>query len=374
MFSKHPQFFCGCFLYYGKATKTCHGCSAISLPTISRDKILGRFDGVRRSAAASLAMVVTTLVVFSLLQHNNETTVQTAIVGIGDFLQTVPMVGTIEYEQKQNCIALRNGKIARVCVEEGQRVKKDELLFVLETTAEENALAKLSQVRYQHQLVQGMGRITDLMAAQNEYQLLAQEAELKQRIEASYARSQADGVVSAVYIKEGMYVEAAALSVVVRGEEKCVKASTDTSELTGINSGTTAVLSRQGRVIGTGKVETVDEPLLMEEGCRQQVSLKMMDAGILDRYETGTTVSVELLTGVNQSQALIPMEAVDMNECVWWIEDNIVHAVKVDVSNHNRQFIALPSSEWEGRQVVLLPEQYELKDGCSVKAVKNAKK
>ena len=326
---------------------------------------------MRRSAVASLSIGITVLFM-GLATHQDEAiTVQTAVVKTGDFLQTLPMIGTVEYEQQHNSFVLRNGKIARVYVRKGQKVKAGELLFALDTSNEETAMTKLSQLRYQQQSIREMGSVANLMTLQNEYELLRQDVELKQRIEASHMRSEAEGIVEAVYIKEGTYAQTGELAVVVRGEGKCINVLAPPTELAGIDCGTAAVMTHRGQYTGTARIERIDAPVMTAEGIRQQITLVPVDGNDLDLYEAGTSISVEVLTDSIPSQALIPVAEIDRNECVWMIENGRVYSVRLEGYKYNTQFVAVPAHEWDGRQVVLLPDQYQLQEGCTVK---NAKK
>ncbi|MBR3874262.1 MAG: efflux RND transporter periplasmic adaptor subunit [Clostridia bacterium] len=326
---------------------------------------------MRRSTVASLSIGITVLFMGFATHQDEAITVQTAVIRTGDFLQTLPMIGTVEYEQQHNSFVLRNGKIAKVYVRKGQKVKAGELLFALDMSDEENAMTKLSQLRYQQQSIRDMGSVANLMTLQSEYELLRQEVELKQRIKASHMRSEAEGVVEAVYIKEGTYAQTGELAVVVRGEEKCIKVLADPSELAGIDCGTAAVMTHQGQYTGAAKIERIGAPVMTTEGIRQQITLVPMDGNDLDLYEAGTSISVKVLTDSIPSQALIPLAAIDSNERVWMIENDRVYSVGLENGKYNNQFVAVPMHEWDGRQVVLLPDQYRLQEGC---AVKNAKK
>ena len=326
---------------------------------------------MRRSAVASLSIGITVLFMGFATHQDKAITVQTAAIRTGDFLQTLPMIGTVEYEQQHNSFVLRNGKIARVYVKKGQKVKAGELLFTLDTSNEENAMAKLSQLRYQQQSIRDMGSVVNLMTLQSEYELLRQEVELKHRIEASHMRSEAEGVVEAVYIKAGTCAQTGELAVVVRGEEKCINVLADPSELAGIDSGTAAVMTHRGQYTGTAKIERMDAPVMTTEGIRQQITLVPVDGNDLDLYEAGTSISVEVLTDSIPSQALIPMAAIDRDDRVWIIENGRVYSVRLESGKYNDQFVAVPAHEWDGRQVVLLPDRYQLQEGCTVK---NAKK
>ncbi|MBR6568925.1 MAG: biotin/lipoyl-binding protein, partial [Clostridia bacterium] len=69
--------------------------------------------------------------------------VDTAVVGGGQLVQTVMLRGTVQYAQQEPCITLKDGVIADVYAKAGDRVREGELLFRLDTTAEEKALAAL---------------------------------------------------------------------------------------------------------------------------------------------------------------------------------------------------------------------------------------
>ena len=75
----------------------------------------------------------------------------TAVVERGAFIRSTLLEGVIGYAQEQPLLALQPGRIARVHVQQGQRVSAGELLVSMDTEAQEQELAAVTRMLYEQQ-------------------------------------------------------------------------------------------------------------------------------------------------------------------------------------------------------------------------------
>lgn len=311
-----------------------------------------------KSRQAVLIVLCTLLVSSALLRlpYTPALTVRTAVVEEGELIQSVLLSGVVAYVHQQPCLALQPGVVSRVHVQEGQRVAKGEMLFEMDTSAQAEAFAALYGMKHE---LEAAGWA--LLSAQQRWEWAKAEGELKQAVAASRIRAAQDGVVEAVYISPGDYAEAGAVLGYVRSGEKCVVATGRAAELTGVGCGSAAALEQ----LGAAEVHAVHAP---NETGMQQLVLLPADAAQLDRCRAGERVTAEVVTGVVDGCALIPLSAVDGEGRVWVAEKGCAHAYKVDVKRRSAQMAAVDPA-WNGRRVILSPPQ-ELTEGCRVKEAK----
>ena len=80
----------------------------------------------------------------------------------------------------------------------------------------------------------------------------------------------------------------------------------------------------------------------------------------------GERVAVSLLRGSLNGVALVPLAAVSSRGEIWVVEDGKAAPVKLETEIYNEAYAAGPA-ELAGRRVILLPDRYELTEGCRIK-------
>lgn len=305
-----------------------------------------------------LIVLCTLLVSSALLRlpYTPALAVRTAVVEEGELIQSVLVSGVVAYAHQQPCLTLQPGVVSRVHVKAGQQVIKGELLFEMDASAHVEALAALYGMK--HELEAGGWA---LLSAQQRWEWAKTEGELKQAVAASRIRAEQDGVVEAVYISPGDYAEAGAVLGYVRNGEKCIVATGRAADLTGVGGGSAAALEQLGAAV----VDAVHAP---DETGMQQLVLLPSDAALFDGRRAGERITAEVVTGMVDGCALIPLSAVDGESRVWVVENGCAHAYKVDVKRRSAQMTAV-DPVWKGRRVILSPTQ-ELTEGCRVKEAK----
>lgn len=308
---------------------------------------------------ASLLMIWMTaaaVAVMFALPYTPARVVQTAAVERGDLLHTVLLSGAAGYAQQQMCVSLQAGMVREVLVKPGQPVKAGQLLFRMDTSAQEQALAALQRARHEG------GAWTALASQQLEW--MKTEQQLMQSIEAAQIRAQFDGIVEHVYTSEKMYVRQASMLGSVRSAQRCVVASARMTDCAAVSIGAAAVLRQDGCELGAASVESIHAP---DETGMQRLVLLPADERQLERCAAGEKIAVELVTEIYADCALIPLSAVEADGRVWFVQDGKAFCERIDISRRSAYAVAA-SLEWAGRRVIVNPQQ--LQAGCRVKEAK----
>lgn len=292
--------------------------------------------------------------------------VETAVVQSGELIQSVQINGMARYRQEQPCISLKSGVISRVYARAGQPVQRGELLFQMDTQAEEQALSSLYEMRhaYETALRQLDGAVTAL-TLQKQLEWQSRETQLLASINASHIRAAADGVVEAVYVQEGEYAAEKTLLGITRGCDMQIAASVFAADVPGLSLGAAAVARNGSQQIPLvlSKISPLDDNGMLT------LCFEAGDEAGLDGFCNGETVEVELIAGMQSEGALIPIAAVDADGMVWVVEKGRAYHREIVLGECNR-FCASAEPSWVEQRVVLHPETYHLKDGMPVQVEK----
>ena len=185
---------------------------------------------MQKTRASLLVIAATALTVATLflLPFTPKAAVRTAVVERGAFIRSTLLEGVIGYAQEQPLLALQPGRIARVHVQQGQRVSAGELLVSMDTEAQEQELAAVTRMLYEQQEAAaafGQAGEAAFAAAESTLEGQKRQAELRAAIASGQIRAAADGVVGAIYTSEGEYAGEMSLLGTVHGEELSVIAA-----------------------------------------------------------------------------------------------------------------------------------------------------
>lgn len=326
------------------------------MPSASRRRFMSR------SKASVLAVLTTLLATAAMfgLPYNPAAVVKTTVAARGEWTRTVLVSGTVGY-RRQPCAALQTGILAEVLVSPEQAVQKGDLLFQMDTSAQERALAAVKSARYQQQTLLDTEAMAAVIAVQKDLEWQETERQLLDFIETAQVRAHTDGVVENVYAQPGEYVSAGALLGMVREGEKCVMAFGRADTLAGLQPGADAILRRNGEVLGKATVESISAP---DTTGRQQMILQPANALNLAQCESGEKITAEIAKATFSDCTLIPISAMDENGKVWFVNGGRACSEQVEVRLFD-DAAAVVSDHWEGRRVVLNPK--DLTEGCRVK-------
>lgn len=320
-------------------------------------------------AKASLLVILTsalTVAVLFLLPYTPAQRVHTAVAGRGDLMRSVLLSGTVSYFNQQPCVNVQAGRVAGVYVQPGQKVREGELLFAMDTSAQEAALASLQKARYaQRATLEGQGDAVTALAMERELAWQEQETALRQSIEAAHVRAGIDGVMEVVYAREGDWIDAAGVLGAVRDESKCVVATVKLAALPLAQTGTPAALGENG--LGPAVLSRLDAP--DAQSGMQRLVFTPAAQEQLAKCEIGETVTVEMLVETVPDCVLVPLSAVAADGRVWYVENGRAHSDVPGSVRRGGEMVAL-GEEWDGRRVILLPDGARLTEGCTVKEAK----
>ena len=138
-----------------------------------------------------------------------------------EFTQTIDISGNVEAYQTQMVMFRSTGAVTGVFVEEGDSVKKDDLLATIDDTSQAYNLANIES-QLEEARLQGSQRQVDLLERQRTMALNNLD----------YTRSYAnfDGLVATVSVDEGDYFEAGSAAMVVINRSK-LKATVEIDEI-----------------------------------------------------------------------------------------------------------------------------------------------
>ncbi len=322
-----------------------------------------------------LAATAITVATLFLLPFTPKVAVRTAVVERGALSRTTLLEGIVSYQDEQPCVSYQAGRVSAVHVRQGQRVHAGDLLFSMDTSAEEAALASISQMLYeQEKLLSGFERADALAAAvlQSTWDARKTEGELRASIASKQVRAAADGVVAGVYADAGDYVPALSVLGAVRGENRCVTAVNRVGGAVEAIPGTVAdIKDASGKQLGLATLVSMGVPQADTQTSQYVQTLTFLPSedGALAQAEIGGRVTVEMLLDSSAGATLAPVAAVGKGDRVWIVANGVASPVEIDVSRRNEQYVSVPET-LAGQRVILLPDEYALYAGCSVKEAK----
>jgi len=319
---------------------------------------------VRKGKAAFWMLVcsVCTAVLLIAWPADMEKAAETMVIQGGELVRSVLMTGTVQYARQFPCVAVKNGTVHQVYAQPGTWVQSGDLLFALDTQAEEQALASLYEMKYEHQNSSiGLEDAVSALAWQSGLEWNTSEKQLQASIEASLIRADSDGVVEAVYVQPGSNVCAASVLGVVRGDERQIVASA--AGLTGIHPGMSAV-AHIGEAALPLVLKQVSAP--DENSGHQQYFFEALDQDAIAGLAQGKMVEIEMTTEICPQGALVPLSAIDADGTIWLVRNDRAYQHRISLDCCNRSYAAA-SLELAGETVILYPEQREWKDGMRVR-------
>lgn len=316
-----------------------------------------------RVSLLMIAVTFAAMTAFFLVPFTPRMAVHTVTAERGDLLRTLTLEGTVEYRHQQTCAALNAGVVEAVYVRPGQQVKKGDLLFALDASAQMEMLALWSKGRYAQQQAAEWMTVWQSDAGT--------ERELRAQIEGSRIRADVDGVVRAVYVEKGDMVAEAGLLGVISGEEKCVSALACVQEVQGIDLGSAAILTKQGQS-SAATLSSLGAPVWSTGLAQSSQRLTLLplyqealaDAGI------GESIQTELLVQCLEDVTLIPIGAVDKQGQIWVVENGKAAPLSIDTTHRNESYVA-GDSALAGARLILAPDECALWAGCPVKEARS---
>jgi len=314
-------------------------------------------------AAYMFAGSICAALIIHLWPERTAVQVETVQIQSGPLVRTVLLDGVVSCEQEQACFSPKQGTVAAVYVKEGQQVACGDLLFQLDTSAEEAALARLYRMRYDYQSVLNqldLSAEATVLQAQLEWNTT--ERQLVAGISASQIRAHMDGTVETIAVEKGALVSGAQVLGVIHGNDKVIKAQAYTEDVRETSSGAAAVVKTAE---GVYPLVLKDKKNLPENPDFQIVYFEPAEQAGIDHFHAGRKLTVELVRDTEDCEALIPLEAIDSDGNVWYIQSGKAYSGQVEAKSFNRTHAA-GEKEWSGRKVILYPDRFQLENGMRV--------
>ena len=324
--------------------------------------VAGRRWRVSKSKWSFIMIVAAICIsVWLLSRPDHRPKVQTAIIRQGTFVKSSRYYGVVNYQQDP-LISSSSGMVDQIFASEGDLIAAGQLLMRFDTQIQEQALAKivknrsldLSKLSLVGEEALSIVQSTDLRA----------EQDIKMAIRAAQVRPKNPGIVEALYVQSGDYVQAGMLVGMVRSEEKQICLTVDyPNQMAQVQN--CVILSGNDRAIAS--LYDVQSPQTDSTGfgAFQQLWYRPENSQTLDNYEVGERVTVEVLEEYRESQTLAPLAAVGSENEIWVVENGKAFPVPVDIKLHNDQYLIVPST-LAGKRVVLVPDAVPLEKGAEV--------
>ena len=287
--------------------------------------------------------------------------------------------GTVEADQQAILGFSATGRVSRVRVRAGDRVRKGQLLAELENmelqTISRDALTELSRTKE----LFAAGLVSK--AALDESDKASQVA--RANLDRAVIRAPFDGLVTEVNLELGELPGTPSQTVkapirIVDLGERIIRGSVDEVDLGRIKVGNAARIR-----IPAVRAEPFDAEVsrvvpfvstIKEQDRTSQVEFKLSEKqGHVDPLSlpVGASADVEIVVDFKDQQIAIPTRAIlgaTGKRFVFILQEG--HAVKKEIKTgiHNYERTAVTEGLNEGDQIILPPDDAELKDGMKVKA------
>lgn len=312
------------------------------------------------SVIAVTVLTVTTLFLLPLPQN---TTVDTVVAQRGSLAETMLLEGVVGYGEEEMLVSLQSGTVERVYVKSGEKVRKGQLLFLMDTEGEELAMAALAAEMDRMNAVGGENEGLRQLVALRQADLLAKQAELTGIIAAKQIRAGHDGIVGLVCCREGDRIPQGTVLGSIHGEKTGVSAYVTTDVARQLTAGTAAILlDEQGNRIGSAALEYIGPPSQGETAGETVHPLWFSAEG---QNASGRRLTLEVVRTLWENEVLVPLEAITAENEVWTVENGRVMPVKISTERQSDGYAAGPEA-LEGKTLILWPGETGLKPGAKV--------
>ena len=358
--------------------------------------------GFKNKKAGLLLLAVLVLGVASAVAWmNGGIEAETVAVDKGEVTRLLKETGTVESKSTVTITAKNTGEIKGLMVEEGQRVEKGTVLMLSDATSValdiKSQQAELSGLQAQYSRAkelaaknrslfeQGALSYEDYNASNTEAkQLEAQIAALRYSIE-SYAESSGasgvtapvDGIITAVYVKEGESVAAgASLFEISNLDDVYVKTDIIAEDADLIQAGDSARIYNedsgfQDELARVQKVHIKAEDKLSELGVSQKRVTVELTFGTAEHARLGSNMDVEITIDQKQSVLRVPERAVfekEKENCVFVVENGKAVLKQVKTGLEGDDYFEILSGLTEGELVILSPGD-DISEGSRIKTI-----
>ncbi len=324
---------------------------------------------MKKSKAAGKLLLFSAAAAFALLMwpEANIPEVDTVRAAQGTLVRTVMLDGVVGYTDEQVLVSPKNSVVTGVNVRSGDMVKAGQLLIQLDASAEEEALAKLYQLKYDYDsLFAQADAAVSALAVQTQLEWQQTENQLLAAIAASQVRALKDGVVETISVKEGGFAAETQVLITVHGSTKRIAVQAWAQDVEGLAEGATGLAVKGGNSCPVVLAEV--QPIQQNPAMRMMI-FEPVEEALASYFGNGTQVTVEVLKDAEMYAAIVPLEAFDAEGCLWYAENGVVHKENANVESFSMTHAAVEEI-WAGRDVILHPEMTALENGMRVRVTR----
>lgn len=331
---------------------------------------------MRRTRASLwiLGVTVATAAVLFVLPITPKIAVESVPITRGSLVRLLSVEGTVTRRQETPVVALVGGRVAEVCVRQGQSVRQGELLLRLDTTLEEAALQRAARLQQELNaateqtlaLPAGLAGADALrlLAGSSELELLASAEECRLAIQAKQVRAERDGLVGQVYVQPGDYAAPGNVAMTVYQSGVQVTAVQRAQDCAEMRLGTRALVTQNG-TSALAELCAFGEPIWEESlGGYQQTLTFEVEAGAA--LQLGSPAELDILRDASPDVPVAPLDALTGDGTLWVIRDGKAYEERVDARLRDANQVQVPE-RLLGLSVILTPDEERLSVGASVK-------
>ncbi|MBE5809630.1 MAG: efflux RND transporter periplasmic adaptor subunit [Clostridiales bacterium] len=282
-----------------------------------------------KKAAISLAMIIiTVLLVIPAGCNRTNARVNVEIVRTerADVFNTIGFIGQLGYVDERYILSRTTGTIDEICVEEGQRVAKEEALVRFGGNGQEEA-------------------VSALVAEMEKIPLnLKQDAEWANAVLTnSVQRSDADCTIRQILVKDQGTVVTGTPMLRVSGTAQEIRCFASQADAEKVMPGMWAWIAAKGQKLGTAFVQSVEK---QTDGTTGQIIyvIKLSPEQNTELHE-GSSIDVDVYVSGSHDVISLPVEVITDRETVWWVSDGGICTeipARIVICDENRAWVDLP--------------------------------
>lgn len=312
---------------------------------------------------------------------------------------TATSTGIVKSDVEVNITAQRTGKIAKLYIEEGDRIKAGDLIAELDISEVKANLKKAKAdikkaevdlnnagIEYKRKdplFKEGLVTQQDLDNAQKLLSIAEAELEMAKaaadvaqlQYDYSFLRTPVSGVVSERRVDVGdTAAPGPVIASVVDPHNLYIKAPIDEADISSVRLGQTVKITMDAypEKIFYGKVIKISPIVLgvKQEARTFEIRVSIPDDGIV--LKPGMSADTEIVTGEAKNTLVVPSQAIiekGTEKIVYVSEGGRAKQKKVKIGIYNWNFTEIKEGIAEGEKIIITPDKPGFKEGVRVKIV-----
>ena len=332
---------------------------------------------MRKSVASLWVLGVTaiTAAVLFVLPITPKVAVETVPITRGRLIHARSIAVTVTHREETPVVTWLAGRVAEVCVRQGEAVAQGQLLLRLDTSVEEATLRQIARLRAEADTgaaawASALGGSGDERAAlqpltgAGEVELLARAEECRQSIAAKQVRATQGGVAGQVYARQGAFVAAGTVALSVHQPGVQATAVQPLQSCAELALGTHAVLAQEG-ASAVATLCAFGEPT-WEDALGGYVQTLTFDVAEDAPLRVGRQAEADMLLSVREGVPVAPLSALTARGTLWVAREGKAYEERVDAAQRDAEFVLVPE-RLLGCAVILEPNEDKLYPGAPVK-------